>query len=48
MAKWKWGGIILLDELNTRGKLIWHLTENMDGGVADANGIELQRVKSKF
>ena len=37
-----------MDELNTRGKLIWHLTENMDGGVSNANGIELQGVKSKI
>ena len=36
------GCIILLDELNTCGYLMWHLTENMNGGAADANEIKFK------
>ena len=32
-------GIILLEELFTCGKLIWHLTKNKDKGVANAHNI---------
>ena len=38
-------GIILLDKLNTNDKFMWHLTENIDGGVIDANIIEFQKIK---
>ena len=31
-----------------RGKFMWHLTKNMDGGTTNANGIELQGVKFRF
>jgi len=34
--------IILWDKLNIRGKFMWQLTKNMDGGTTDANGIKLQ------
>ena len=30
------------------GKFLWPLTENMDGGITNANEIEFQGVKSKF
>ena len=30
------------------GKFLWHLTENMDGRITNANEIEFQGVKSKF
>ena len=33
--------IVWFDELNTRGKLIWHLTKNMNREIAKANEIEL-------
>ena len=29
--------IILLDKLNASGKIMWHLTENLDECAADAN-----------
>ena len=35
----KWCDIILLDELNTYINLVWHLTENISGKIAYANGI---------
>ena len=38
-------GIILLDELDTSGKLMQHLTKNMEKEVADANEIEFQEGK---
>ena len=31
-----------------RDKFMWHLTENMDEGVIDANKIQLEGVKFKF
>ena len=37
-----------LDKLNMHGRFMWHLMENMDGRVVDANIIELQGIKSKF
>lgn len=37
-----------LDELNTHGKLMWHLTKIMDVGIINANGIEIYEVKSRF
>ena len=43
-----WHGIILLNKLNICGKLMWHLTENMDERIANENGIKFQEVKSKF
>ena len=36
-----WHHLILLDKLNTHDKFMWHITENMDGEVVDANRIEL-------
>ena len=38
-------GIILLDELDTSGKLMQHLTKNKEKEVVDANGIEFQEGK---
>ena len=37
--------MILLDELNTRNKFIWHLVKNMDGGIANTNKIYLRNVR---
>ena len=31
-----------------RGKFMWRLTENMNRGTVDANGIKLQGIKFKF
>ena len=38
-------GIILLDELNKSGKVMWYLTENVDIGDADINRNIIQESK---
>ena len=38
----------LLNDLNTCDKLMWHLIENINEMVDDANEIEVQGIKFKF